>query len=905
MIIKVVLNDAKFDDWLSEFVDNFRIVTNFPNEKQLGVLIEGELGKELNLLNANLVCASFEKEILDFLGFYRNRKAEFYTDQCAENLFDNLNIRINELMMVGLSRSYPEKLENYGIQLKANLLELYDFLMNHNQLFHYVTGCTRLGAIKVLQTLKLEQTGKYKARDSVIFIRFRTLLRTATQTHVLNAFKNKKTHNLIVIEVQDKVHENQTQLSDELSMLIKNLLAKQTSKKIILIDSKKRSFSFKCQMKADEIIFEDLELKSQEKVLEKKVNFQGRSVQLNELIDIKLAPRVLNVIHMANLLDEVEVVIGDEQPFSSIGYVKEYYIERQFRRHRLYSSVLNEKCELFYITGASKDDIIGLGIEAERIQIFEYGDMYENGIVVPPVGLSDQENEQIFRDFQENVHWLHYRTHLFWAGSKRSPNTLINYIDRDYVASEKMASDGIVVFDENYFTLSQKIVIVANDAGMGKSTVLTSIARQMKGFNSYNVPNNLWIIRINLNDYADLAKPNNLHKIDFHESDIENAIEFVSEMAILDNNSKQFMEFQKKLFKISLSELETGHMNIQRPKIVMQLDGFDEICPGLKFQTTTLIKALAASQVAQIWITTRFHEELHLEHELNAVAFVLRSFTIENQIEFSNKLWKWFLQFRKNPYSGETYERNHKDILKTLNDINSELISNEDSASQLKENILKIVNDFADEHVHSARSTHEFDKFRDAIDELDFSVHIQEYLHYWNDSISVQGIQFTDNPLQLKMLTEVMFAMDFKLPKHFGLLDLYDQFIETKFVLYYREKEKRIEGNQGSNESRENDLEVVWKVHCALAVKSFFHQQYVQRTLPHFDALDRFDSKEHGKKEKEKYARRGILSLIDDRLEFIHRSFSEYFLSKYLINNLENHAVQELLVVRLVVHTFY
>lgn len=132
------------------------------------------------------------------------------------------------------------------------------------------------------------------------------------------------------------------------------------------------------------------------------------------------------------------------------------------------------------------------------------------------------------------------------------------------------------------------------------------------------------------------------------------------------------------------------------------------------------------------------------------------------------------------------------------------------------------------------------------------------------------------NPLQLKMLAEVIFARKFHLPKDFGLFNLYDEFIAMKFDIYYDEKEKRRRGNQGADESRTDDLDLAHKIHCVLAVELLFPDDQKPMSLPNFKDLEKLSS-EHQVKMKLKLARRGILCLNEGRLEFIHRSFAEYF----------------------------
>lgn len=901
LVIELALDDAKFHAYCKDFLDGFRFVTNFPNEEKLGALIAEELGDKFNLLNADLVSASFEREMLDFFKSYHKGTAEFYTRQRADDLFGNLAKLIDTLMISGLSRSYPEKLRQYGIRFNEDLVELHRFLANENQIFHLVTQSTRLGAIKVLQTL--DATEQYQKEDSVIFMRFRTLLRKGTQKHVLSAFSKRGTYDLIVIEIQQKVSEdgNANAFFDELSILIRKLLENRPWKKIIVIDSKEHSHIFKYQTDFNRIFFQDFDENSQNNALDKEVNFQGTNVRLNQLMDIDSAHDVLRDINMACFLDAPIIYIGDLKAFTSIGYVEDCYIERRFRRRIIKEEVLREKSELFFITGASRAVLTRPWIQQSEIMKYQTRYYYDRGIIIVPLDQSDRYYEEIFETLGPNAHWLEYHYYwrfcgFIWRNSKKYSAKVAAYTYKDNVTNNEFfrfsfGQEDLSTLDEAYFsraeTSAQKIWIVANDPGMGKSTVLTSLARKMKGFDGNgNVANDRWIVRINLNEYAELKVPQSLNKIDFQECDTGKAIEFLTKMAIPDDSEKgDLINLQQSLFKATLNGSRIRHQNeCRKPKIVLMFDGFDEITPFYKEKTTTLIKALKASQVTQMWITTRVHEKAHLEQELETPALILVPLSENDQMEFSSKLWKWNLKFRKDSDAGEIYERYHQEIVEYLRNIK---LPNEEYTKQLNESISKILEE---ENDQVGLAT-----IRKSIDDLNFFTFIRKLMKNWKKSIADRGIQFTVNPLQLKMLTEVIFAKRLHLPKDFGLFDLYDEFIQMKFAIYYDEKENRKRGNQGADESRKDDLESAHKIHCALAVKLLLPEECKIKPLPNFEKFNRFRSNKR-EKEQQKLARKGLVCLNEGRLEFIHRSFAEYFLTKYLIDNIANEVVQQLLL---------
>lgn len=775
--------DTKIDDqsetYINEFLEKFRFVLNYPDVDELNSLIGEEVGEDFKLLNADLITNSFQKMMLDWL---KEKAGKYLSEKDAEGFFSSIKEQINILMTSGLSKAYPEKLRGYGICFENNLESLNDFLSNDNKILHLSTQSTRLSAIKVLQTLESntfkEKYDYLKAQDGYIFMRLRTLLRQETQRYVLKAFSpnqnslSKKTYNLLVIEYQSKTKlDKREPLWNKLS----NQLKKKQLEKIILIAQDgdliiKKFNNFQEYIyheKNDLISFKDLNKDSQDKVLERPVNFQGRDISLNRLIDKDSASEIIDQASLSRLLEE-NIQIGDTRAFSSIGYVggeEGYYISRKFHSQRIKTDILKEK------------------------------------------------------DFSKPK------------------------------------------------ALAQKVAIIANDPGVGKSTVLTSIALRMKKESSA-----LWVVRVNLNDYTVKGKENSLEKIDFDENEAEKAIDFVSKMAISGDSKDAKIQLQRKFFKAGLKKCKNSNgEEFKNPKIVILFDGFDEISPSYKAKTTNLIKALKGSEVIQLWVATRVHEKDHLEEELESPVYILNPLTESNQIDFLSKFWKWNLKFYKDPYSQEVCDRTYEDILEHLKEIK---LPNVFFTGQLTEDISNILNDYPLEAVDKLV------ELREVIDKLNFTSYTKGLLDQWNKSISDGDKKFTLIPLHLRMLTEVVFKKQFQLPKILGLFDIYYDFVNLKFNIFYDEKGK-VGSTVASDDVREDHVQNLCEKYQELALKLF----YPELSQIEFKAKDKI-----------KLARSGILNLKEDQLEFIHRSFAEYFFSEYLVRNLENEQVQKLLL---------
>ena len=106
---------------------------------------------------------------------------------------------------------------------------------------------------------------------------------------------------------------------------------------------------------------------------------------------------------------------------------------------------------------------------------------------------------------------------LLWQKSQGSLETLRKYIDTE--SSQTYTPDDVDNFLEQ--ALQQRVVLISDTAGMGKSTVLTHLSKQFK----QKFPAK-WVVRIDLSDHTDA-----LGALKKEQIDKEKATEFVSESA--------------------------------------------------------------------------------------------------------------------------------------------------------------------------------------------------------------------------------------------------------------------------------------------------------------------------------------------------------------------------------------
>ncbi|XP_037033845.1 uncharacterized protein LOC119072675 [Bradysia coprophila] len=90
-IVHVAMNTDTFESCFDDFTGKFYIVTNFPNEDQLGHLIDKELRKNFAMFKGELMYDSLQREMLDFFKNYQDKKSKFYSCKEATQFFNCIN----------------------------------------------------------------------------------------------------------------------------------------------------------------------------------------------------------------------------------------------------------------------------------------------------------------------------------------------------------------------------------------------------------------------------------------------------------------------------------------------------------------------------------------------------------------------------------------------------------------------------------------------------------------------------------------------------------------------------------------------------------------------------------------------------------------------------------------------
>ena len=130
-------------------------------------------------------------------------------------------------------------------------------------------------------------------------------------------------------------------------------------------------------------------------------------------------------------------------------------------------------------------------------------------------------------------------------------------------------------------------------------------------------------MRIDLNEYTGLLRSQKGKAMDK-----EKVLQFISKEVL-----KLECHLEKELFKKCF---EGNEIN----KVVVMVDGFDEISPQYKETVIDMLQVLKlTTSLEQLWVTTRPHLREELEDNVQQLSYTLQPFSEDEQVEFLSTLW--------------------------------------------------------------------------------------------------------------------------------------------------------------------------------------------------------------------------------------------------------------------------
>ncbi|XP_053687301.1 uncharacterized protein LOC128736832 [Sabethes cyaneus] len=543
----------------------------------------------------------------------------------------------------------------------------------------------------------------------------------------------------------------------------------------------------------------DLTADSQDRILKSKtVNFQGEKVSLSHLIRTQELRKAIDSKTLEMLLAEEEIQIGKSLN-DDIGY----FIQRTFQRQTIFERHTLEK-------------------EDSGFLIVQSGDIDESKLKKNTDLVTISDDEEVFhvlsRKFTErNIHWFKEQDeNLLWQKSNGHLSKL-----RD------IASNLILDVDVQNDELGS-VVMLAAEPGMGKSTMFSYLAKTVK----QKTPTS-WVANVCLREHSGLFLKWKTQPV--------TPIEAIHSI-LLRNGSEE------RLLGPALLEKEIFSYLWREKKIIIFLDGYDEISPNYEEEVFQVLTALKQHDIERSWIATRSNLQLELERRLNLFALSLKQFEKVDQTRFLEALWKKKDQTedRLTNFCREILSR----ITSTIRDVKDRFVG---IPLQLKM-IALVFAQLCEEYCNSAS----------------------------------------------KMTDEVLKS---KLKENYNLIDLYKEFFRIKFVVVLNEEKEGVKSASVTMKQQlDTLLENATRNHRILAAVALLDKRFCKLFLSTQELSEAENLLQNISQEKT-----GIVYRVQDgQPVFVHQTFAEYFIVDYFWEKLtaKGHRKSELFMLTVILCEF-
>jgi len=370
--------------------------------------------------------------------------------------------------------------------------------------------------------------------------------------------------------------------------------------------------------------FEQLSYESQEKVLDKKIEFQGCEVTMRSVllrhgnVEHVLGPELVTDM----ITEETSVQLGGMLQMNKGDY-EPSVLKRQIYMPLDVLKNSDSYPDIFAVSGMEKKELVKTVPSYEIVGKFCLDKDPETGIWIEKynkfkmsrfIKLKSKNLRLCFSKLCEKhsgktLHWLDLKEGcLLWKESRGSIESLINYVDPERTCGDKriitefMKSGSCEVREELISNLSERTVLVVAESGMGKSRTTTHVA-----WNTKLADPTSWVVRINWNDHT-----RKLESINAARFNLDSLVEFLCSAAFA---KSKYTDINRSLLK---EALENGG------NVTVLMDGFDEISPTYEDKAAVILSALMKTKVARVWVTSCPAQREWLEKELSVVAFTLK-----------------------------------------------------------------------------------------------------------------------------------------------------------------------------------------------------------------------------------------------------------------------------------------
>ena len=583
-----------------EFLSRLRILYSQANDEEMDWHIKCELQQNMKLPENEL-----DLGYLCFIDFVKDwwQNCNYFLKDTNGMKNDPLRKTSEKVRTTLLSKILDQRkseLDDLSIKYKQSAITDTKKLteLNKSILIFAPGRSTTLTAAKIHQML---------SATAHIVLNLQQLVRY--KTGVMMAWKNS--FDVLVVESQ-KSTENCQGVFNEISIILNEcgvekrfIFIANTMGNIEQTSDLRRTFCTNLREEYDYWNFADIVTESRTFFLEKKVTFQGSVLQIKNIVKE-------SDLHMFNALDcdSMSVLLANEKPVIGVPVANtlNYYIDRTLECKNYVKLGSQNESEVLTPFGEGTLEQLQ-NISTYREKNCNVNDDEKDNPHLSLGNENDQDTTRVLNEtkklqylckedeqhpWEQNTDVLESEYRNFQTNVTRAwrPNTLLDSEDR--------------------------IILVTDEPGMGKSTLLTHLAKETRQCHP-----DVWIVRININNYTRI-----LHDIKANGFEEESAIKLLTEAAQIRETESANLE--KKLFNYTYNS--TGNM-------AMLIDGVDEVSPHYTEEVVQVLKILFKTKIKKIWVTSRNSVKGQLEEEFHCPSYSLLPFSAEDQKSFLVKFW--------------------------------------------------------------------------------------------------------------------------------------------------------------------------------------------------------------------------------------------------------------------------
>nr|XP_021198246.2 uncharacterized protein LOC110382087 [Helicoverpa armigera] len=862
--------------------------------------------------------------IHDFHPFYFKKYPElffdsllFYTSQLDEK-------KVEETLIYEISQHLPDDVHNEEITSNAIYLKYHDniqkwwmskdgtYLSKTGTLYkdavEHTTGLPLTSVMNMMETLKNKH---YDFNENAI--RSIPLAQQPAQTIILTGStsltiaklaKQLNYKNFIVLDLKyilnlvakdDKaLREELTNLKESITIIMdlsyllqkKNCLRSQRKfqelvksiqrhKTVIVADQESIYLVEKYFPNSNNVVKDttnnliDMSEESRTHVLENtQVMFLGNEVTLSQVIDNKsIAYVVGSVINKLMLGDLQTLTIGKSVHNSN--YKKEMYLDRT-----LEDVEIQDRNEEIESSNDQKPSITASSTDQKPSIIASSTDQQHS------ITASSSDGKYSMIEYSSDQKRLIRRRRDLFFGTPSQPSKkgMIRIRTRKYI--------------------DNKLKVLVGDAGIGKSTFLTHLSHE-----ATKEQQDSWVLRINLiqhcqqfSEWQDSKK-----RIDILES-----LKFLCQVALSKNHNNHEESGQVKialeqcdgLFHLkdcSADDWTVFELNMflhyyNTKRVLILLDGFDEICPMYETEVTAFINTLLSEDWQprghKMWVTSRTVGNLDSSIGLTTgMVYKLKQLSGHDQDDYLIRYW------------------DEKGLLKDLNDQQFRNI-HEFVTFMLTSDDVYILVKKVDSHDGPRKEIAFLSVYLSLVRYLASRLDKPKYRHFELHEVVIESLKvlaksmskmkidnFISVPLHLNMIADYLFNKireTDKIPNtwdlNMNLFDIYEGFLKTKLKIRVQEKNKNDLFTPDNKADFEEKYAKFMETHKKLGAYAVFSKTNTLQVIFMQQNEDQLKSiVEMVKDLKQDFLKTGVITNVVNNVPvFIHATFADYFAVEYI-----------------------